>query len=354
MGNVVSMRIAMLMGGANTERDVSLASGVEVASALRRAGHNVANVDLAMEVDTSDGVDGLFVSTDPPGWEVDVEHEPPTHEEIRQLRARHPHTVFAPGVIDVCQGADLVYPLVYSDAGEGGYIQAVLELCDLPYVGPTPLGCAVSFDKLTAKRLCRDGGLATPEWRVLEDGDTTDVVDFDGPWVVKPVRGGSTIGVTLANDRDDLAAAVESSRRYGTEAMVERRIVGREFSLGVIGDEALAVVEINTDRELFDYVAKYQHGAADEVCPAPQNDDERDELQRLAVTAHRILSQGAHSPSRMDFLQDDDGRFYFLECNGLPGMTSTSLFPKSAAGAGMDLSQVCDRIVRLALSARAA
>lgn len=348
------MRIAMLMGGANTERDVSLASGTEVATALRQAGHLVANVDLATEVDAGKGIDSLFVSSDPPGWDIDVDHEPPTPEKIRQLRDRHPHTVFAPGVIDVCQRADLVYPLVYSDAGEGGYIQGVLELCEIPYVGPAPLGCAISFDKVTAKRLCRDGGLATPEWAVLSEGDTADAVGFDGPWVVKPVRGGSTIGVTLADDRHELSAAIASSWEYGADALVERRINGREFSLGVIGDHPLAVVEIRTEGELFDYVAKYQEGGAEELCPAPQTDVERDELQRMAVEAHRILAQGAHSPSRMDFLQDDDGRFYFLECNGLPGMTSTSLFPKSARGSGMDLAQVCDRIVRLAHEARVA
>jgi D-alanine-D-alanine ligase len=241
---------------------------------------------------------------------------------------------------------------VYSDAGEGGYIQGVLELCNIPYVGPAPLGCAVSFDKLTAKRLCREGGLATPEWAVLGDGDTADAVHFDGPWVVKPVRGGSTIGVRVADDREELSEAIESSRNYGADALIERRIDGREFSLGVIGDEPLAVVEIRTGGELFDYVAKYQKGGAEEICPAPQDDDEREELQRSAVEAHRILAQGAHSPSRMDFLQDQDGRFYFLECNGLPGMTSTSLFPMSARGAGMDLAQVCDRIVRLAHEAR--
>jgi D-alanine-D-alanine ligase len=346
------MRIAMLMGGANTERDVSLASGIEVAGALRAAGHEVANVDIATEVDTSDGIDVLFVSTDPSGWEIDVDREPPTHDEIAELRARHPNTVFAPGVLDVCRRADLVYPLVYSDEGEGGYIQAVLELCGLAYVGPNPLGCSISFDKVTAKRLCRDSGLATPQWRVLGADDDADAVDFEGPWVVKPVSGGSTIGVALVNDRDDLVRALVSSRAYGADALVEERIDGREFSLGVIGDDPLAVVEISTDRELFDYVAKYQEGNAEEVCPAPQTTAHRHELQRLAVQAHGVLAQGSHAASRMDFLQDDDGQFYFLECNGLPGMTATSLFPKSAAGSGMDLSQVCDRIVRLAHEAR--
>lgn len=346
------MRIAVVMGGANTERDVSLASGVEVATALRAAGHEVANVDLATEVDTSEGIDGVFTTEDPPGWDIDVDRDPPTEEEIQQLRDRHTHTVFAPGVIDVCQHADLVYPLVYSDEGEGGYVQAVFELCDVPYVGPSPLGCALSFDKLTAKRLCRDSGIATPEWQVLSEDDGVDMIDFDGPWVVKPVRGGSTIGVATADDRDELEAAVSSSRRYGADALVERRIIGREFSLGVIGDDPLAVVEISTDRDLFDYVAKYQEGQAEEVCPAPQTDAERAEVQRLAVDAHVVLAQGAHSPSRMDFLQDEAGTFWFLECNGLPGMTSTSLFPKSAAGSGMDLSAVCDRIARLAADAR--
>lgn len=348
------MRIAMLMGGANTERDVSLASGAEVASALRAAGHEVANVDIAHEVDRTDGVDELFTTEDPPGWEPDVDRLPPTAAEIDALRELYPHTVLAPGVIDVCRHADLVYPLVYSDEGEGGYIQAVLELCDLPYVGPDPLGCSISFDKLTAKRLCRDAGLATPEWCIVGADDSTDDVQVDGPWVVKPVRGGSTIGVAIVSDRSELARAVEASRRYGADALVERRIVGREFSLGVIGDEALAVVEISTDRELFDYVAKYQEGAADEVCPADQTDEECGRLQRLAVEAHAVLAQGDHSASRMDFLQDIDGRFWFLECNGLPGMTATSLFPISAVGAGMDLSQVCDRIARTAYKARVA
>ena len=346
------MQIAMLIGGANTERDVSLASGIEVAGALRAAGHEVANVDIATEVDTSDGADALFVSTDPPGWAIDVDREPPSHDEIAELRARHPDTVFAPGVLDVCRHADLVYPLVYSDEGEGGYIQAVLELCDIPYVGPDPLGCAISFDKLTAKRLCRDDGLATPVWRALGAGDTAEAVDFGGPWVVKPVRGGSTIGVALAGDRGELERAVASTGEYGADVLVEERIDGREFSMGVIGADPLAVVEISTDRELFDYVAKYQEGNAEEVCPAPQTDEEREELQHLAVRAHRVLAQGGHAASRMDFLQDADGRFYFLECNGLPGMTATSLFPKSAVGAGMDLTQVCDRIVRLAHDAR--
>lgn len=342
----------MLMGGANTERDVSLASGVEVARALRNAGHRVANIDTATAVDASDGVDALFVTDEPPGWDVDVDRTPPSPDEIRELRGRHPHTVFAPGVLEVCQAADIVYPLVYSDAGEGGYVQSVFELCDIPYVGPSPLGCAISFDKLTAKRLCRDSGIATPEWRVLASGDGVDAVDVDGPWVVKPVRGGSTIGVALASVRDELAEAVRSSRDHGADALVERRIEGREFSVGVLGDEALAVVEISTDRELFDYVAKYQEGSAEEVAPAPQSDAERDEVQRLAVAAHRTLAQGPHAASRIDFLQDEAGDFWFLECNGLPGMTGTSLFPKSAAGAGMDLSQVCDRIVELSAAVR--
>ncbi len=348
------MRIAMLMGGANTERDVSLASGIEVAGALRAAGHHVANVDAATEVHAPDGVGALFVTRDPPGWEPDVDHEPPSQEEIRELRARHPHTVFAPGVLEVCRAADIVYPLVYSDAGEGGYIQAVLELCDIPYVGPSPLGCAISFDKLTAKRLCRDSGIPTPQWRVLGPDADLDVVDVDveGPWVVKPVRGGSTIGVALANDRGELVAALRSSRRYGVDVLVERRIEGREFSVGVLGDEALAVVEISTDRELFDYVAKYQEGSAEEVAPAPQTDAERQEVQGLAVAAHRALAQGPHAASRIDILQERDGGFWFLECNGLPGMTATSLFPKSAAGAGMDLPGVCDRIVQLSAVVR--
>jgi D-alanine-D-alanine ligase len=341
------MRIVMFMGGANTERDVSLASGVEVAGALRRAGHHVANVDAATAVDTADGVEALFVTEDPPGWEIDVDREPPSPDVIRALRDRHPHTVFAPGVLEVCRAADIVYPLVYSDAGEGGYVQSVFELCDIPYVGPSPLGCAISFDKLTAKRLCRDSGVATPAWRVLGPDDDVDAVDADGPWVVKPVRGGSTIGVALAGDRDELVEAVRSSRRYGADALVERRIEGREFSVGVLGDTALAVVEISTDRELFDYAAKYQEGSADEVAPAPQTDAERDEIQRLAVAAHRALALGSHAASRVDFLQDEAGDFWFLECNGLPGMTATSLYPKSAAGAGMDLPRVCDRIVEL-------
>lgn len=342
------MRLTVLMGGANTERDVSIASGVEVADALREAGHAVAAVDTATAIDADD-LDGRF-TTDPGATEPEVRFDPPTAEELRALRAARSGRVFAPGVMEACTTADLVVVMVYGDEGESGHVQAVLDWVDVRYTGPEPLACGITFDKDLTKRLLRDAGVPTQPWRLVLREDELTVPDLDlgaGPWVVKPVRGGSTIGTTFAGDRDELRRSLAAAHEHDENALVEPYLPGTEVTVALLGDRPLPVLEIRTDSGMFDYVAKYHAGHAEEICPAPIPDRERDTVQRLALETRAALKMPAHAFIRVDLRADADGDYHVLEVNSVPGMTPTSLYPQCAAAAGMDLPALCDRIVRM-------
>lgn len=345
------MRIAVLMGGTNLERDVSLSSGLAVAGALAAGGHQVAAIDTAVAVAADDpDMSGLFAFEPPDDANVGLFDVPPDHETLRVLRAGQHGHVFAPGVLDACLAADAAFITVYGDEGESGHVQAVLDLAGLPYTGPPPLACAVSFDKDMTKRVLRACGIPTPEWRVITrervDQDLADL-DLAGPWIVKPVSGGSTIGLSSVLDPAELAPAVRTAHDCGSDALVEAYVDGPEFSVGILGDAVLPVVEIRTDSKIFDYRAKYQPGVAEEICPAQQPDDQRADLQQLALRAHRALKAGS-TCSRVDFRMDGDGAFWCLEVNALPGMTATSLYPQAAAATGLGLTQLCDELVGLA------
>lgn len=350
-GYGAGMRIAVLMGGANTERDVSLASGHAVADALRSAGYDVAAVDTAVPVATRDDTSELFVREPTERSPAKIGLDPPSIEDLREIRAGRSGKVFARGVIETCVAADVVVVMVFGDEGESGHVQAVLDWVGATYVGPGPMGCGLSFDKDITKRLARDAGVATADWRLVRGAHRArdlDSVDIPGPWVVKPVRGGSTIGTTLARETHELHSAVHGAIELAGDALVERYLPGREFSVATLGDERLPVVEIRAERTLFDYTAKYQPGHAEELAPAPIEADLRDELQDLARTAADALRLGSRAFVRVDIRLDGQGEPHLMEVNGLPGMTSTSVYPLAAEAADMDLSEVCDRIVGLA------
>lgn len=349
------MRLTVLMGGANTERDVSLASGVTIADALRRAGHEVAGVDTAEPVTD---VEGRFEATpaeEPPAVELD----PPDAGELARLRAARAGRVFADGVLDACRAADGVVIMLYGDEGESGHVQAVLDWVDVPYVGPGPTACGVTFDKPLTKRVVRDAGIPTPPWGIVRAGareeGTAAVLDaLEPPWIVKPARGGSTIGTGRAGDRGALEEALDRALDPGLghdgRVLVEEFIPGREFSIGVLGDdEVLPVLEASTDRDMFDYVAKYQQGAAEEICPAEISDAVAEQLQELSLAACREIGMGPSAFPRVDVRRTADGTCHLLEINGLSGMTTTSMYPKMARAAGMDMPKLCERLVRRAL-----
>jgi D-alanine-D-alanine ligase len=343
------MRITVLMGGANSERDVSLASGTEVANALRRAGHEVATADTAASVG-SEEPDSLF-QTRPTGETPAIRMDPPEIEELRELRAARSGRVFAEGVMELCAAADLVVVLVYGDEGESGHVQSVLDWVGIPFAGPDPVSCAVTFDKDLTKRLCREAGVPTADWRLLGDqaADTAAAeIDLPGPWVVKPVRGGSTIGTSLAQDREELVASIRAAEEYDHEVLIETYLAGRELSVGFLGDEPLPPIEIRTGDGIFDYVAKYQADRVEEICPAPISDEEREQAVETARAACLAVRLAPETFPRVDLRRDDRGTYHLLEINPLPGMTPTSLYPQCAAAADLDLPRLCDEIVHQA------
>ncbi|MEV6041598.1 D-alanine--D-alanine ligase [Nonomuraea sp. NPDC052116] len=329
------LRVALLLGGASAERDVSIASAAQVVRALRGLGHRV---------DAFDTAKGRLTAVD----------------EERMLRASVPSTppppVALPAVglnlrlVEELLGADLAFLALHGGAGENGVVQALLDSVGLPYTGSSHLASTVSMDKDLSKRLFRAAQVPTPDWHLLRAGCEADTVPVDGPVIVKPNTQGSTIGLTLVKKPEGLPDAVRMARMYDAEILVEQFVPGREFVVGVLDGEALAVGEIVLHgKEIFDYEAKYQVGEALEVFPADISGALETDLKMLAVRAHESLKLGSYS--RVDFRVDDHGRIWCLEVNTLPGLTATSLFPQSAAAAGIAFPELCERICRLAVRA---
>jgi D-alanine-D-alanine ligase len=333
------VKIVVLMGGRSDEREVSLSSGAQVSSALRDAGHQVIAFDTATGVLTRAEEERLL--------ESGVRALPPSKEALDLLASGDTTALTKePGV----QDADVFFLALHGGAGEDGTFQALLDIVGKPYTGSGMVGCALAMDKDLSKRLLRDAGIVTPDWLsgLQERAEVAERLGL--PVVVKAARGGSSLRLVLAHDMQELEAATEEARSFEDMVLYERYVTGREFTVGVLGDEALPVGEIIPEHELFDYECKYQPGLAQEIFPADIPGETARWLQHLAVDAHRVLRLGDFS--RIDFIVDDEGEAWCLEANALPGMTANSLLPKAAKAAGISFPELCDRIAQLALARR--
>ncbi len=251
---------------------------------------------------------------------------------------------------------DFAFILLHGRFGEDGTMQGFLDLLGIPYQGAGVLGSAVAMDKNLAKELYRLNYLPVAEWMVIEKGGVVDrdelVRQFGLPVVIKPVREGSSLGLTLARTEQELAAGIDTALAHDTDIMIEKYISGRELTVGVIGNdelEALPVIEIVPGEEyaFFDYDAKYKPGATQEICPAEIDDDIRETAQQYALAAHKTLRLRGYS--RTDMMLGDDGAFYLLETNTIPGMTATSLMPQAAAAHGMEFPVFLERLITLGM-----
>lgn len=349
------MKIVVLMGGASDEREVSLASGAQVAGALRERGHDVLAADtfaglLSLEDEVELRLGGVGA-------------RPPANSRLARMSdARVARLASEPPLAD----ADLFFLALHGGAGENGAIQGLLDMVRAPYTGSDRLGCTLAMDKDVTKRLLRDAGIATPDWFTATEageivdpaGSASDVAPEDLaatverrlglPVVVKAATGGSSLRLELARDRAALDRAVRASRSWRDLTLFERYHRGREFTVGVVGDEALPVGEIVPRGEYFDYQSKYQPGMAEEIFPARIDPTSTRQLQYLARRVFRVLRMRDYG--RVDFIVGPDGAPWCLEANGAPGMTANSLLPKAAAAAGMTFPKLCDRIARLALA----
>ena len=302
--------VALLSGGISSEREVSLNSGKQVYQALNKDKYTI------------------------------VQYDPKT--DLPQL------------VADAAK-IDVALVILHGPYGEDGTVQGLLDLLNIPYQGAGVLGSAVAMNKLISKQLYDQAGLPVPAYVVMQRGDAVDADQLAArlglPLVVKPVEGGSSVGMSIVRAVGDLETAVEKAFAYDRSVMVEAFIEGTEVTGGVLGNdqpEALPLIEIipGEGYEFFDYEAKYKPGATKEICPARIDENLAKTARGYAVKAHQALACRGYS--RTDMILKD-GEFYVLETNTIPGMTATSLFPQAAAAAGLDFGPLLDRLIELSL-----
>ena len=345
------MKIVVLAGGLSPERNVSLSSGAMVCEALRARGHQAALVDLFF------GLEGRSPAEDP--YEAPVPQElkkvspqAPDLDQVRRSRKDQSPSSIGPGVLELCAGADVVFLALHGACGEDGRVQAALDLLGVPYTGSGCLGSAIAMDKDMTKRLVA-GLVTTPRWEtvtVTEENLEELAEKTPLPAVVKPIANGSSIGVTIAHDRETLRRGLEESIRLGGRTVLEQYIKGREIQVAVLDGKALPSIEIIPQAEFYDYENKYQPGAAKEVCPAEIPPEWEKKVGEAAQTVFQAIGLSVYA--RADFIVPEDGTPDFLEINTLPGMTPTSLVPQEAAAVGISYGELCETIVKASLKAR--
>jgi D-alanine-D-alanine ligase len=293
-------KIAVLMGGPGSERDVSLATARGVSKALRSLGAEVVDVDVR---------DGNF---------------------------------------QLPQDADLAFLTIHGTFGEDGQIQAILAQRGIPYTGDGIEESRLTFDKIRSKEKFRAHGVRTPDWEVIQPGQRPTI---SLPIVVKPPRQGSTVGVVVVKNVSELESAMAEAAKYDRELLIEKFVPGRELTIGILGDQALPVLEIIPKGGFYDFATKYpflnpQSGAsAEHVCPAKIDSAKTKEIQELALRAFRAL--GLQVYARVDAILSETGEPFVLEANTIPGMTEASLLPEAAAAAGLSYVDLCRRIIEL-------
>jgi D-alanine-D-alanine ligase len=334
------LRVAVLMGGDSSERDISLKSGTMVLRHLDRGKYDVVGVDLARL----------------PGREdVSLPGDAASEAALELLPART--LIHA----DPSQPGrpDVVFIAMHGRGGEDGTVQGLLELLGLPYTGSGVLASALALNKALAKKVFVHDGIRTPAFVSFTLNGSAPpaeiarrILDTVGlPCVVKPACEGSTIGMSFVHEAGALPAALQEAQRYDREIVVERFIRGVEITAGILGNDepqVLPLVEIVPQSGVYDYEAKYTPGATEEIVPARIPEAAAEEARRLALAAHRAL--GCRGISRVDMIVAADG-VHVLEVNTIPGLTETSLVPCAARAVGISFPELLDRLVALALEA---
>jgi D-alanine-D-alanine ligase len=304
------MKIAVFMGGSSEEREVSLNSGKAVTEALQKASQEATAYDVEWK-----GKSTLFSAV----------------EKISR------------------DGTDVVFLALHGGLGENGGVQGILEAAGIPYTGSGITASSVAMDKVISKMLFRYREIPTASWISGEAADITrkrieKLIGF--PCVVKPVDQGSTIGLTVVKKPGRLAEAVENASKINPRIMVEAFLPGKELTVPILSGKALPIIEIRPSHETFDYECKYITGMTRYIVPAPITKGLSTKISAIAEQVFKVL--GLRDIARIDFRLDGDGHPVCLEANSLPGMTATSLVPKSAAASGMDFSQLVTAIAEMA------
>lgn len=303
------LRVALLAGGASDEREISLASGRGAGNALREAGFSVTELDPAEKKDLQNLIAGNY---------------------------------------------DVAFLCMHGKMGEDGTLQGFLEMIGLPYIGSGVWSSALAMDKAKSKLFYENAGIQTPVSVTLYSPDDMSVEDIlstvGESCVVKPATEGSALGVYIVKGADEVKDAIGKAFELDSEVLVETFVKGTELTIAVLGNEqleALPVIQIVPRNEFYDFESKYAPGGSQHLCPAPLNAEATEKVQTMAKAAHRAL--GCSGISRSDFIMDENGEFWILETNTLPGMTETSLLPDAARAAGIEFPELCTRLIELAL-----
>ena len=288
--------VVLLMGGTSPERDISLLSGQAVANSLSSLGVHTTVIDVGENI-------------------------------VDELRSAAP---------------DLVINMLHGQGGEDGVIQGYMDLLQIPYTGSGVLASALAMDKVKSKQIWCQMGLSTASFTVLNDERGAIIASFERA-VVKPIYGGSSLGIAVVDSPESLKRAYTEACGFQQGVMAEKYIEGPEYSTGILDDELMPTILLETDREFFDFTAKYIDEGSRIVCPAPLSRERMDAAEALVKSAYGAL--GCRGLARVDFMEDAAGEFFLLEVNTVPGMTSHSFVPKSAARVGIDFDELVLRIL---------
>src|SRR3954468_4439939 len=336
------------MGGTSSERDVSLASGLRIAEALRTRGHSVRAIDTARGALTEEDERRMLAAGV-------VKQRPPTPGELARMNAESVADTAAR--LPKRGECDVAFLALHGGRGEDGTIQALLDLAGVPYTGSGHLPSALAMDKDLSKHLFQAHDVGTANWLMATDPSAppsaaTVERALGWPVIVKPSKQGSTVGLSIVKQPSELGAAIAEAFEHDDEVMIEQFIAGRELTVGILGGEALPVGEIIPKHEIYDYECKYTAGMAEEIFPAPLTAEQTATVQAQAQRAFAALKLGGCA--RIDFRMSSAGAFFCLEANTLPGMTATILIPQAAAAAGIPFPELCERIAQLAAAVPAA
>ncbi len=346
------MNIVVLAGGLSTEREVSFVTGSNVAEALRKNGHQVILLDVFMGYsDQEEDLEGIFeCSLEVSITTFGISGQAPDLEAVRKSRKDQSACLFGPNVIALCRMADIVFLALHGENGEDGRIQAAFDLYGIKYTGTGYLSSALAMDKSLSKRFFAANQIPTPTGITIKKENCQAEFEKTGlslPCVVKPCRGGSSIGISIVRTKEEYQQALQEAFRWEQEVVVEDYIKGREFSVGVIDFKALPIIEIAPIEGFYDYKNKYAPGSTVETCPAQLPENIAKEMQHYAEKAAEAL--GLDTYSRMDFMLDQDNQIYCLEANTLPGMTATSLLPQEALAIGKNFEELCEWLIQVSL-----
>ncbi len=336
------MKIIVLAGGLSPERDVSLASAALIANALIENGHDVMLLDLYLG-ENNPAIEPVYRNSSSAyrfSYAV-PEHEPDL--AAIAASANNGGCLIGRGVMELCKAADAVFLGLHGSVGENGQLQAAFDLHGVRYTGTGYIGSLLAMDKDVTKRLLRENHILTADWTYVNLNESLELGAVAYPCVVKPCSCGSSVGVSIVENEAQLLDAINGAKKYEDHVLLEKKIEGREFSVGILDGEALPVIEIRPLSGFYDYKNKYQEGLTEEICPADISEDVRELLQSSAKAVHKALRLGFYS--RVDFILDRDNNAFCLEANTLPGMTPTSLLPQEALAAGISYGALCERII---------